>query len=72
MLACSLEARRGGGLAVTHNGRQVSITCSHMGVEPSLLLPRLTAPQVVLGAQKLRAQLAAAEYVVASVNTLRA
>ena len=41
-----------------------------MGIEPSLLLPRLVTPQVVVGAQKLRAQLAAAECVVASVDTL--
>ena len=41
-----------------------------MGIEPSLLLPKLGTPQVVVGAQKLRAQLAAAEFVVASVDTL--
>jgi hypothetical protein len=70
LLACTFEAKRGGGLVVTYNGRQVSITCSHMGIEPSMLLPKLTKPQVVGGAQKLRAQLAHAELVIASVDTL--
>ena len=38
MLSCTYDVRRGGGLVVHYNGREVSITCSHMGVEPALLL----------------------------------
>ena len=37
LLSCTYEVRRGGGLVVTYQGREVAITCSHMGVVPSLL-----------------------------------
>ena len=37
LLSCTYEIRRGGGLTVHYQGREVAITCSHMGVEPQLL-----------------------------------
>ncbi|KAL1527321.1 hypothetical protein AB1Y20_015992 [Prymnesium parvum] len=57
LLTCTFEVRRGGGLAVTYNGREVLITCSHMGVEPSLLLQRLPSPPVVRRVRELHAEL---------------
>ena len=55
LLAVTFEARRGGGLTVSYNGRSIAVTITHMGVEPSLLLQKLPAPAVVRAAQKLRA-----------------
>lgn len=37
LLSCTHEVRRGGGLTVTYQGREIAITCSHMGVEPAMI-----------------------------------
>lgn len=42
---------------VSYNGREVLITCSHMGVEPTILLLRLPTPSVVRRMRELQAEL---------------
>ena len=69
LLAVTFEARRGGGLTVSYNGRSIAVTITHMGVEPSLLLQKLPAPAVVRAAQKLRAAFGNAA-VISSVDML--
>ena len=41
LLSCTYEVRRGGGLTVSYHGREIAITCSHMGVEPHMIRPSL-------------------------------
>ena len=54
ILQCTWAQRRGGGLTVYYQGREIVITCSHMGVEPSLLLQKLPSPPVQSRAAELR------------------
>lgn len=69
MLSCTFELRRGGGLVVNYNGREVRITCSHMGVEPTLLLQRLPSHPVVRRAAELQQELRGLEIFV-SIDVL--
>jgi len=53
MLGLKYEARRGGVLVVNNQGRDVAITCSHMGLDTTLTRQRLDSPEVLKLGQDL-------------------
>lgn len=46
MLGLPYEAKRGGVISVKYQGRLVSITCSHTGINPERMLERLASDEV--------------------------
>ena len=53
LLSCTHEVRRGGGLTLNYQGREIILTCSHMGVEPHLISRHLP-PHATLAGQRRR------------------
>lgn len=54
LLSCSCEVRRGGGLTLHYEGREIALTCTHMGIDPPLLLANLPTEPVTRRVAELR------------------
>mmetsp|Transcript_35888 Transcript_35888/g.57253 ORF Transcript_35888/g.57253 Transcript_35888/m.57253 type:complete len:1160 (+) Transcript_35888:276-3755(+) len=58
MLGLTYEARRGGVLVVNNQGREVYITCVHIGLDAQLVSQKLASAEVQHVANKIRMELA--------------